>query len=179
MPKPELDARQLLTVCCGYYGRLLIQTIAVFSILLPWLWFDGHPSASTGADILAYIIAGESSEKFDMMKHNFMGAFALLVIPMFVIGLHFISAVRIYQNRVEVPIHISVIVLVAILLLAVPSVTSNDRFTIGPMLVPGIGLILMILANAAIIATIIPDRRSQAAAQRRQHAEQYDWDPTV
>ena len=168
----------MLAHCYGYYGRLIMGSIAIMATILPWVWFDGHPQAYSGSEIIAFTVAGEASEKWDMMKINFIGAFAILTLPIVIVGLNILASFRLYRNHLEIPLHITVIGLILLILLTVQSVTSNDQPTIGPFLFPSWGLAIILLTQCALIATKIPEARARQK-QNDQQAQQYDWDPTV
>ena len=176
--KPHINRAAFLKHLCGYYGRLAMIAIGLAATMLPWLYFDGFDSAHSGAEMIAFIVAGEGSEKWDMMKTNFIGTFTVLTFPIVITGLQIMTAILLYRARVEPAIHTAVIGLVLAMLLTAASVTSNDRPTIGPFIMPGAGLALVMLTNLAILLTILHDRYHQRQ-QRQEHSDQYDWEPTV
>lgn len=176
--KTQINRAAVVQHLCGYYGRLAMIALSLTATLLPWLHFDGFDSAHSGADMIAFVVAGEGSEKLDMMKTNFIGTFTVLTFPIIVTGLQIMTAILLYRNRIEPAIHAAVVGLVLAMLLTAASVTSNDRPTIGPFIMPGIGLAVIITANVVILLTLLYDRRRQQQ-QRQEQSKQYDWEPTV
>ena len=59
--------------------RAAAALIALFSMLVPWVWMDGDKSALSGSDLLAY--AFTSDERGALFRTSILGALGLFFVP--------------------------------------------------------------------------------------------------
>lgn len=149
--------------------RILAATMAMVGVLGPWLKMDGNADYHSGAELIAFLLAGEGAERWWMLRRSIAGAMALHTLPVIAASLVSIGAVREYFRKPGIYWHTAAIICIAPLLASAGPVTSSQQPAVGVFIIPGWGLALTLLATTVLAGeqagrTIRDGRRQRRAA---------------
>ena len=123
--------------------------IALVSMFLPWVVLDGTRSALSGSELVAY--AFTSKERGTMFQTSFMGAVALLYIPLIVTIATVVSFSKTIVQKTSTTSNLLGCLLPVIMIMVSGSITSSDRPDLLGVTVPEWGIVTMISCHVILL----------------------------
>ena len=136
--------------------RNLIAIVAILSMLLPWVYLDGSQSPLSGSDLIAYTFVGP--ERGAMVRESFFGASSLLVVPLVVLIMVVLVFVKTFKGQRSVALNAATGMLPLLVLIFAGSITSSDHLTVGGLVSPGWGIMLLFLCQASLLVQSLLQR---------------------
>ena len=128
--------------------RAAAALIALFSMLVPWVWMDGDKSALSGADLLAY--AFTSDERGALFRTSILGALGLFFVPPIVAVLTIYGFAKTIMGEYPLMANLMGALLPIIMLILARSITSSDQLAILGITLSGWGVSLMICSHTGL-----------------------------
>ena len=133
-----------------YLWRNVLAIIGILSLMLPWVKLDGASGSITGSGLIAYLLTG--TERLDMIRNSFLGAAALLLVPISVLVTTIMVWIKAFTEKTAFKMNIIAILLPLPLLIFSGSVTSSQNILTKGIMTPQAGVIILFLSQAAMIA---------------------------
>ncbi len=138
--------------------RTAIGIIALVGMLLPWLKLDGYNEAMSAAELAAYSFT--SPDRGAMFGISIIGAIAVLFTPHIAVAVGFYGFIRLVQGGHSLSSHFTGAVLPLVMVLIARPMISSDGPELMGVPIPGIGLIITVLAQGALFTDGITQRRN-------------------
>ena len=133
-----------------YLWRNVLAIIGILSLMLPWVKLDGASGSITGSGLIAYLLTG--TERLDMLRNSFLGTATLLLVPISVLVTTIMVWIKAFTEKSAFKMNIITILLPLPLLIFAGSVTSSQNILAKGIMTPQVGVIILVLSQAAMIA---------------------------
>ena len=132
-----------------WFPGLVASTVAIASLLLPWVWIDDYPAPLNAAQL--FFFYPTSNEKWYLLRTTPLGSMTTLFGPALLITMVICNAAMAIRRKPSGWLSVATIAGAAYLLLMTGEILDPDRPRVGPMPVPEFGIILLLVSQAVII----------------------------
>ena len=130
--------------------RSAVGALALAGMLLPWVRLDGYTNSMSGADLIAYAFTG--TDRGAIFDTSIMGALALLLIPSIVLAACAYAFLTTLTGGRPLKSHFVAAVMPLGIMLMSGGIVSSDGPQIAGIPIPGLGLIITVLAQGGLFA---------------------------
>lgn len=132
-----------------WFPGLVAATVAIASLLLPWVWIDDYPAPLNAAQL--FFFYPTSNEKWYLLRTTPLGSMTTMFGPALLITMVICNAAMAIRRKPSIWLSVATIAGAAYLLLMTGEILDPDRQHVGPMPVPEFGIILLVASQAVII----------------------------
>ena len=137
--------------------RAAVGLIALAGMLLPWIKLDGYSEAMNGGELIAYALT--SPERASIFSASKLGATAVLLLPVLSLAANIYGFFRLMQGRHSLGAHLSGTLCPLGMVVLAGTVASSDGPSLLGITIPGIGVIVTMLAQGTLFIDAMVEGR--------------------
>lgn len=137
--------------------RSVVGLIALGGFLLPWVTLDGHGSALTGSEAIAYALT--SPERGALFGASKMGALCLLLVPPVTLGAVLHGLIQTVRGGSSLGSHLAGVLLPIMMVLLIGTIASSDGIRVAGIPLPGLGAAITAIMQGILFVDALVEGR--------------------